>query len=51
MAEIGSDRIMFSADDPFEDMVEAAQWFASATLDETDKTKIGRGNALRLFKL
>lgn len=51
MAEIGPDRIMFSADYPFEDLPEAARWFDSATIDEADKMKVGRTNAQRLFKL
>ena len=51
LAEIGPDRIMFSADYPFEDLLEAAQWFDTATIDETDRVKIGRANAFKLFKL
>ena len=51
MAEIGPDRIMFSADYPFEDLPEAARWFDSATISEADRTKIGQTNARRLFKL
>ena len=49
--ELGSDRIMFSADDPFEDMLEAAQWFDGARIDQADREKIGRTNALKLLKL
>lgn len=49
MAEIGADRIMFSADYPFEDMSEAAEWFDSAEISEADRLKIGRSNALKLF--
>lgn len=51
MLEVGSDRIMFSADYPFEDVGEAAVWFDSATISEADRRKIGRQNAIRLFKL
>jgi 2,3-dihydroxybenzoate decarboxylase len=51
MMELGADRIMFSADWPFEDVGQAAQWFDNATLSEADRIKIGRTNALKLFKL
>lgn len=50
LLEIGSDRILFSADWPFENIDHAAQWFDSATISEADRRKIGRDNALRLFK-
>jgi 2,3-dihydroxybenzoate decarboxylase len=51
MLEVGADRILFSADWPFENVDHAAQWFDSATISEADRKKIGRDNALRLFKL
>jgi gamma-resorcylate decarboxylase len=51
LLEVGADRILFSADWPFENVDHAAQWFDSATISEADRKKIGRGNALRLFKL
>jgi 2,3-dihydroxybenzoate decarboxylase len=51
IAEIGSERIMFSVDYPFEDFSDAAQWFDSAEINEFDRLKIGRTNATRLFKL
>jgi predicted TIM-barrel fold metal-dependent hydrolase len=51
MSEIGVDRIMFSTDWPFENIDHAANWFDNAKIDEADRFKIGRGNALRLFKL
>ena len=51
MLEIGSDRILFSTDWPFENIDHAADWFDSATISEADRRKIGRDNALRLFKL
>jgi 2,3-dihydroxybenzoate decarboxylase len=49
--EIGADRIMFSTDWPFENVDHAANWFDAATIAEADRTKIGRTNARRLFKL
>jgi 2,3-dihydroxybenzoate decarboxylase len=51
MLEIGSDRIMFSTDWPFENVDHAAIWFDACTISEADREKIGRTNAARLFRL
>ena len=51
MLEISSDRILFSADWPFENIDHAAEWFDNTTISETDRHKIGRSNAAKLFKL
>ena len=51
MAELGADRVMFSVDYPFEDMSEAAAWFDKEEISEADRSKIGRTNAIKLFKL
>jgi len=51
MLEIGPDRILFSADWPFENVDHAANWFDRATISEADRLKIGRNNANRLFNL
>jgi len=51
MLEIGADRILFSADWPFENIDHAVEWFDTATISEGDRFKIGCGNARRLFKL
>jgi 2,3-dihydroxybenzoate decarboxylase len=51
IAEVGADRILFSADYPFEEVAEAAQWFDHAELSREDRERIGRGNAARLFNL
>jgi gamma-resorcylate decarboxylase len=51
ITELGVGRILFSTDYPFEDMVEAAQWFDHAGVSEADRSKIGRTNAQALFKL
>jgi 2,3-dihydroxybenzoate decarboxylase len=51
MAEVGTDRILFSADYPFEDIGEAVAWFDHASISETDREKIGSRNAEALFKL
>jgi gamma-resorcylate decarboxylase len=49
--EIGADRIMFSTDWPFENVDHAAVWFDHAAISENDRQKIGRANAVKLFKL
>ncbi len=49
--ELGADRIMFSADWPFEEIEYAAVWFDSTDISENDRRKIGRHNAARLLKL
>lgn len=51
MMEIGSDRIMFSSDWPFENMNHAADWFDTASISENDRIKIGRTNAEALLKI
>jgi gamma-resorcylate decarboxylase len=51
MLVIGADHIMFSADWPFENIDHAAQWFDVAPISEADRIKIGRENAVKLFKL
>jgi 2,3-dihydroxybenzoate decarboxylase len=51
MLEIGSDRILFSTDWPFENVDHAAHWFDAASISERDRQKIGRQNALDLFGL
>jgi len=49
IAELGVDRVMFSAGYPYETMQEAAAWFDAALLSRDDARKIGRDNARRLF--
>jgi 2,3-dihydroxybenzoate decarboxylase len=51
MQVMSADRIMFSADWPFEAIEEAAEWFDACPIGELDRQKIGRGNAAKLFKL
>src|SRR5262245_15272447 len=51
IAEIGIDRVLWSADYPFEDVSDAAEWIEAAPLSENDKIKIVRDNAKRLFKI
>jgi len=42
---------MFSIDWPFENIDHASTWFDAAPISEPDRLKIGRTNALRVFKL
>ena len=51
IAEIGVERVLWSADYPFEDISDAADWFDAVPLAEGDRQKIGRTNAQKLFKL
>jgi gamma-resorcylate decarboxylase len=51
IAEIGLDRVLWSADYPFEDISDAADWIDAAPLSDGDREKIVRTNALKLFKL
>ena len=49
-AGINADRLLFSTDYPFEEISDAADWFSATDISETDRLKIGRLNALKLFK-
>ncbi len=51
MLVMGADHIMFSADWPFENIDHAAHWFDACPISENDRMKIGRTNAMKLFKL
>ena len=51
MLEIGTERILFASDFPFETMEDAAEWFDAASINEYDKEKIGRLNSMKLFGL
>lgn len=51
MSQVSADRILFSIDYPFEKFSDACDWFDDAEISVTDKYKIGRENAKKLFKL
>jgi predicted TIM-barrel fold metal-dependent hydrolase len=52
MLVVGSDRILFAADHPFEKLSQAAEWFDRLdSISDTDWVKIARTNAERLLKL
>ena len=49
---MGKDRVLFSADYPFERMQDAADWYNSTPVfSEEDRIRIGRTNAIELFGL
>jgi predicted TIM-barrel fold metal-dependent hydrolase len=48
---VGSDRILFSTDYPFEMATDAARWIERAPISELDRRKIAYQNAQRLFAL
>ncbi|SFN40661.1 2,3-dihydroxybenzoate decarboxylase [Chryseobacterium oleae] len=51
ISEIGVDRVMFSADYPYESMKTASKWFDKTLISRNDRIKIGRTNAANLFNL
>jgi 2,3-dihydroxybenzoate decarboxylase len=51
LAEMGDDRILFSADYPYEDPKEAAEWIDRAPITEDQRRKICYANAERVLKL
>ncbi len=51
IAELAVERVLWSADYPFEDISDAAEWIDAAPISEQDRQKICRGNAVKLFKL
>ncbi|QYD67937.1 amidohydrolase family protein [Paraburkholderia edwinii] len=48
---VGHDRVYFSTDYPWMDMVQGGIWLDSANLSDADRWRIGRSNAVELFKL
>ena len=48
---MGVDRMLFSADYPFEKMEDAATWFDNTPLSDNERLQIGRTNATKLFGL
>lgn len=49
--QLGVDRVLFSIDYPFEQVQEAAEWLESVPLEDEQKRKIARTNALRALRL
>jgi predicted TIM-barrel fold metal-dependent hydrolase len=49
---LDNDKVYFSSDYPFEQMEDAADWYdATAVIPDEQRRRIGRDNAVRLFKL
>src|SRR5690348_11801378 len=51
ISEVGADRVLYSVDYPYEDMVEGAEWFDKAPISEPDRMKIACGNTRQLLRL
>ena len=51
LSMVGVDRMMFSVDYPFEETSDGTNWFDNLQMSASDKLKIGRTNAIKLFKL
>jgi 2,3-dihydroxybenzoate decarboxylase len=51
LLEVGADHLLYSTDWPFENIDHAADWFDTVAISEADRIKIGRQNAITLFKL
>jgi 2,3-dihydroxybenzoate decarboxylase len=51
IAWLGTDRILFAVDYPYESVNEAVLWFDNLGISDADLMKIGRGNAEKLLKL
>ena len=51
LTAVGPARIMFSVDYPYEEMEPAAAWFDHTNLSDAERLRIGRTNAIELFKL
>jgi 2,3-dihydroxybenzoate decarboxylase len=49
--EVSADRVLYSVDYPYEDVVEARDWFEHAAISDSDRMKIARTNAQKLFRL
>ena len=48
--EVGADRILYSVDYPYEDVIEAKEWFDQVAISDSDRRKIARTNAEKLFR-
>jgi gamma-resorcylate decarboxylase len=51
LLEVGSDRVLFSIDYPYETMQEQSEWFETVPLGNDERYKIARDNALRVLRL
>ena len=51
LLEVGVDRIMFSADYPYQSMAQARAFLDNIPVNAADRERIAHGNAEKLFKL
>jgi 2,3-dihydroxybenzoate decarboxylase len=51
LLEVGADRVLYSVDYPYEDVIEAKDWFEHTAISDYDRVKIARTNAQKLFRL
>ncbi len=51
LLELGSDRLAFAADYPFEYLHDGADWMDAVPISDRDRERIGRENVRRLLKL
>ncbi len=51
LLEVGADHLMFATDYPFEEVGLHAEWLATTSISDNDRLKIGRLNAIKMFKL
>ncbi len=51
LSELGSDRVMFAVDHPFEDVADGADWFDALDLEPDVREQIASRNAARLLQL
>jgi predicted TIM-barrel fold metal-dependent hydrolase len=49
--EIGADRVLYSVDYPYEDVVEAQAWLDHCAISDADRIKVAHANARKLFRL
>jgi predicted TIM-barrel fold metal-dependent hydrolase len=48
--DVGADRVLYSVDYPYEDVIEAKEWFDQTAISESDRMRIARTNAQKLFR-
>ena len=51
LLEVGVDRIMFSADDPYQSMAKSAAFLEHIPVSEADRERIAHGNAEKLLRM
>ncbi len=51
LLEVGVDRIMFSADDPYQSMAKSVAFLQHVPVSEADRERIAHGNAEKLLRL